>query len=99
MNRNRMLIGLTVAVVVGLFLSTYVYRAFKNASAVNPTPLSAILPLLEYLPPHTKSTNPVEAITILLASTTAGHVLVGSSMRSSTPARRDTGCRGFDLRH
>ena len=36
MNRNRMLIGLTVAVVVGLFLSTYVYRAFKNASAVKP---------------------------------------------------------------
>ena len=36
MNRNRMLIGLAVAVVVGLFLSTYVYRAFKNASAVKP---------------------------------------------------------------
>ena len=36
MNRNRMLIGLTVAVVVGLFLSTYVYHAFKNASAVKP---------------------------------------------------------------
>ncbi|MGC1965965.1 MAG: hypothetical protein WA673_05860, partial [Candidatus Acidiferrales bacterium] len=36
MNRNRMLIGLTVAIVVGLFLSMYVYRAFKNASAVKP---------------------------------------------------------------
>jgi pilus assembly protein CpaB len=36
MNRNRMLVGLTVAIVVGLFLSTYVYRAFKNASAVKP---------------------------------------------------------------
>ena len=36
MNRNRMLIGLTVAIVVGLFLSKYVYRAFKNASAVKP---------------------------------------------------------------
>src|ERR1700723_4034782 len=36
MNRNRMLIGLTVAVVLGLFLSTYVYHAFKNASAVKP---------------------------------------------------------------
>jgi pilus assembly protein CpaB len=36
MNRNRMLIGLTVAVVVGLFLSTYVYHAFKNASAAKP---------------------------------------------------------------
>jgi pilus assembly protein CpaB len=36
MNRNRMLVGLTVAVVVGLFLSMYVYRAFKNATAVKP---------------------------------------------------------------
>ena len=36
MNRNRMVIGLAVAVVVGLLLSTYVYRAFKNASAVKP---------------------------------------------------------------
>ena len=34
MNRNRMLIGLAIAVVVGLFMSTYVYRAFKNATAV-----------------------------------------------------------------
>jgi pilus assembly protein CpaB len=36
MNRNRMLVGLTVAIVAGLFLSTYVYRAFKNATAVKP---------------------------------------------------------------
>jgi pilus assembly protein CpaB len=36
MNRNRMLVGLTVAIVVGLFLSTYVYRTFKNATAVKP---------------------------------------------------------------
>jgi pilus assembly protein CpaB len=31
-----MLVGLTVAIIVGLFLSTYVYRAFKNATAVKP---------------------------------------------------------------
>ncbi|MFZ0522948.1 MAG: Flp pilus assembly protein CpaB [Candidatus Acidiferrales bacterium] len=36
MNRNRMVIGLTVAVLAGLFLSMYVYRAFKNASAIKP---------------------------------------------------------------
>src|SRR5271156_4280083 len=36
MNRNRMLIGLAVAIVVALFLSTFVYRAFKSASAVKP---------------------------------------------------------------
>ena len=36
MNRNRMLIGLALAVVVAMILSTFVYRAFKNASAVKP---------------------------------------------------------------
>jgi pilus assembly protein CpaB len=36
MNRNRMVIGLTIAVLAGLFLSTYVYRAFKNATAIKP---------------------------------------------------------------
>ena len=36
MNRNRMLIGLAIAIVVALFLSSFVYRAFKNASAVKP---------------------------------------------------------------
>ena len=36
MNRNRMLIGLAIAVAVALLMSTYVYRAFKNASAVKP---------------------------------------------------------------
>jgi pilus assembly protein CpaB len=36
MNRNRMLIGLAVAIVVALFLSTFVYRAFKSASAIKP---------------------------------------------------------------
>jgi pilus assembly protein CpaB len=36
MNRNRMLIGLATAIVVALFLSTFVYRAFKNATAIKP---------------------------------------------------------------
>ena len=37
MNRNRMLIGLALAVVIALFISTFVYRAFKNVSMVKPT--------------------------------------------------------------
>jgi len=36
MNRNRMLIGLAIAIVVALFLSTFVYRAFQSASAIKP---------------------------------------------------------------
>src|ERR1700690_2131434 len=36
MNRNRMLIGLGIAIVVALFLSTFVYRAFQSASAIKP---------------------------------------------------------------
>lgn len=34
MNNNRVILGLAVAVLVGLMLSAYVYRAFQQASAV-----------------------------------------------------------------
>ena len=43
MNRNRMLIGLATAVVIALFLSTFVYRAFKNASAIKPIVMEHIV--------------------------------------------------------
>src|SRR5580658_2907145 len=43
MNRNRMLIGLAFAVVVALFLSSFVYRAFQNASAVKPVSMQHIV--------------------------------------------------------
>lgn len=36
MNRNRLLIGLVVAVVIAFVLSTFVYRVFKQASVVRP---------------------------------------------------------------
>jgi pilus assembly protein CpaB len=36
MNQNRLIIGLTVAVVAGLFLSIFVYRTLKRASLVRP---------------------------------------------------------------
>jgi pilus assembly protein CpaB len=43
MNRNRMLVGLAFAVVVALILSSFVYRAFKNASAVKPVSMQHIV--------------------------------------------------------
>jgi pilus assembly protein CpaB len=36
MNRNRLIIGLAAAILVGLFLSSYVYRQLKNATVVRP---------------------------------------------------------------
>jgi pilus assembly protein CpaB len=36
MNKNRIFIGLALALVVALLLSSYVYRAFQQASAVRP---------------------------------------------------------------
>jgi pilus assembly protein CpaB len=43
MNRNRMLIGLATAIVAALFLSTFVYRAFKNATAIKPVIMEHIV--------------------------------------------------------
>src|ERR1700686_2771625 len=37
MNRNRLIIGLVVAVVIAFVLSTFVYRVFKQAATVRPT--------------------------------------------------------------
>ncbi len=34
MNQNRMIVGLAVAVLVGLLFSTYVYRQFQRATNV-----------------------------------------------------------------
>jgi pilus assembly protein CpaB len=36
MNRNRLILGLSVAVVIALVLSTFVYRVFQQASVVKP---------------------------------------------------------------
>src|ERR1700688_2612195 len=40
MNRNRLIVGLAIAVVVALLLSTFVYRVFKQAGAVRPVAVS-----------------------------------------------------------
>jgi pilus assembly protein CpaB len=36
MNQNRLIIGLAIAVVIGLFFSTFVYKKFKQASSFQP---------------------------------------------------------------
>ena len=43
MNKNRLIAGLFVAIVVALLLSVYVYRAFERASAVRPTQTQQIV--------------------------------------------------------
>src|ERR1700734_2965542 len=43
MNRNRMIIGLAIAVVIAFFISTFVYRTFKNVSMVKPTVVQHIV--------------------------------------------------------
>jgi pilus assembly protein CpaB len=42
-NNNRMIVGLTVAVIVALLLSVYVYHAFQQASAVKPVSTQQIV--------------------------------------------------------
>lgn len=43
MNRNRLIMGLTVAVLVAFFASTYVYRSFQRVSSVKPQQLETIV--------------------------------------------------------
>ena len=43
MNRNRMIIGLGVAIVVALLLSNFIYRQFQQASAVKPVATGKIV--------------------------------------------------------
>jgi pilus assembly protein CpaB len=43
MNQNRMIAGLAMAVVVALFLSSYVYRQFKLATSFRPAPTQHIV--------------------------------------------------------
>lgn len=43
MNRTRMIVGLAIAVVVALFLSSYVYRTFQRATQVRPVVMAHIV--------------------------------------------------------
>lgn len=59
MNKNRVIIGLFLAVVVAVLLSAYVYRAFQQASAVRPPNMQRVVVAVTPLPLGTRldSTN------------------------------------------
>jgi pilus assembly protein CpaB len=40
MNRNRLIVGLVIALVIAFFLSTFVYRVYKQAAMVHPAPVT-----------------------------------------------------------
>ena len=54
MNRNRMLIGLGVALLVALLVSNFVYRKFQQATAVKPEAMRQIVVAAKALPLGTR---------------------------------------------
>lgn len=54
MNRNRMLIGLGVAILVALLVSNFVYRKFQEATAVHAEPTRQIIVAAKALPLGTR---------------------------------------------
>jgi pilus assembly protein CpaB len=54
MNKNRVLIGLFLAVVVAIMLSAYVYRAFQQATAVRPSNTQRVVVAASPLPLGTR---------------------------------------------
>src|ERR1700722_19807040 len=54
MNRNRMIIGLGVAIVVAFLLSNFIYRQFQQASAVKPVVTGKIVVASKALPLGTR---------------------------------------------
>jgi pilus assembly protein CpaB len=84
MNRNRMLIGLATAVVVALFLSTFVYRAFKNASAIKPVVIGHIVVAAQPLQVGTR----VDASNLRLIPWPSGEPVAGMFVRIQDCANR-----------
>jgi pilus assembly protein CpaB len=54
MNKNRVLVGLFLAVVVAIMLSAYVYRAFQQATAVRPSNTQRVVVAASPLPLGTR---------------------------------------------
>ena len=54
MNRNRMIVGLGVAIVVALLVSNFIYRQFQQASAVKPVVMGKIVVASKALPLGTR---------------------------------------------
>src|ERR1700733_12673245 len=77
MNQNRMILGLAVAVVVALFLSTFVYRQFQKASSAKPVVTQHIVVAAKALPLGTL----VDAGNLRLIPWPAGEPVVGMFTR------------------
>src|SRR5580704_10432727 len=84
MNQNRMILGLAVAVVVALFLSTFVYRQFQKASTVKPVVTQHIVVAAKALPLGTR----VGAGNLRLIPWPAGEPVVGMFTRIEDCADR-----------
>jgi pilus assembly protein CpaB len=84
MNRNRMLIGLAIAIVVALFLSTFVYRAFQSASAIKPVTTEHIVVAAQPLQVGTR----VDASNLRLIPWPSGEPVAGMFTRISDCANR-----------
>jgi pilus assembly protein CpaB len=84
MNQNRMILGLAVAVVVALFLSTFVYRQFQKASSVKPVVTQHIVVAAKALPLGTR----VQASNLRLIPWPAGEPVVGMFTRIEDCADR-----------
>jgi pilus assembly protein CpaB len=84
MNRNRTLIGLGIAIVVALFLSSFVYRAFKSASAVKPVTTEHIVVAAQPLQVGTR----VDASNLRLIPWPSGEPVAGMFTRIADCANR-----------
>jgi pilus assembly protein CpaB len=84
MNRNRMLVGLGIAIVAGLFLSTFVYRAFQSASAIKPVTTEHIVVAAQPLQVGTR----VDASNLRLIPWPSGEPVAGMFTRISDCANR-----------
>ncbi len=74
MNRTRLAVGLTVAVVLGLLAARYVYRQLQTASAVKPTPTAQVVVAAMRIPIGTR----LDPSKVRLAGWPAGQQPVGS---------------------
>jgi pilus assembly protein CpaB len=84
MNRDRMLIGLGIAIVVALFLSNFVYRAFKSASAIKPVATEHIVVAAQPLQVGTR----VDASNLRLIPWPSGEPVAGMFTRIADCANR-----------
>jgi pilus assembly protein CpaB len=78
MNRNRMLIGLGVALLVAFLVSNFVYRKFQQASAVKPQAMQQIVVAAKALPLGTR----LDASMVRTISWPANQSATGMCMRT-----------------